>query len=147
MGKRALRKSDIKELNFKISFFELSKKDNVEVEGDNIFVNGKPFFFHFENRIIPHLRILLEKDMLKSVFVDMPAIKFLINGADVMRPGIVKIDKSIEKDELIAVRDEKHSKPICVGIALFSGTEMQEMTSGKVVRNIHYVGDKVWSIK
>ncbi|MCK5613932.1 RNA-binding protein [Candidatus Pacearchaeota archaeon] len=51
----------------------------------------------------------------------------------------------MENNELITIIDEKHNKPIGIGLALFSGKEMQRVTSGKVVKNLHYVGDKIWN--
>lgn len=144
MGKQRLSKRDIKQLNEQLPLLELSKKAKVENEDGLLLLEDKPALFYYAQRPVPHLKLLLEKDLLKSVQVDMPAIKFLINGADVMRPGIVQIDPAIEENELVTVKDEQHQKPICVGIALCSGKEMQEKDSGKVIKNIHYVGDALW---
>ena len=74
----------------------------------------------------------------------MPAIPYMIKGADVMRPGIKEIDEQIRKDEIVAIVDEKNKKAIAVGIALFDSEEMRQMVKGKVLKNIHFVGDKVW---
>ena len=74
----------------------------------------------------------------------MGAVKFVVNGADVMRPGIVEIEEGIAKDEFVAVIDKNNKKPLAVGIALFSSEEMKGMNSGKVIKNIHYVGDELW---
>lgn len=145
MGKKSLRKSEIRDLNEKIQYLEISKKEKVEIDGEIIFIDGKPSFFYYENKIFPHLKLLLEKDLIKNVVVDMKSIKFLINGADIMRPGIVKIDEQIEKDEIVAVRDETHNKAICVCTAMYSGKEIQEMEKGKVLKNIHYIGDNYWN--
>ena len=76
----------------------------------------------------------------------MGAIKFLIGGADVMRPGIVEIDYGIAKDEPVVIVDINNQKPIAVGIALISGAEMKVTKNGRVIRNIHYVGDKIWDM-
>ena len=61
-----------------------------------------------------------------------------------MRPGIIEIDETIAKDEVIAIIDTNNRKPIAVGVALYSGGEMKLLASGKVIKNIHYVGDKIW---
>ena len=74
----------------------------------------------------------------------MGAIKFVINGADIMRPGITEIEEGIAKDELVVIIDERNKKPLVVGIALYDSAEMKKITSGKVVKNIHYVGDEIW---
>ncbi len=76
----------------------------------------------------------------------MGAVKFVTSGADIMRPGIVHIDEGITKDDAVAIVDQTHKKPLAVGIALHSSEEMQKVSSGKVVKNIHYVGDWIWKM-
>ena len=77
----------------------------------------------------------------------MGAIKFVVNGADIMRPGITEIQDGIEKDKFVVVIDEKNKKPLAVGLALFNSQEMQTATSGKVIKNIHFVGDEIWGFQ
>lgn len=127
---------------------EFSKKDSVELWEDDLtllVVNKQPAFFRYGEQWIPTLKFLQQKMVLKKVVVDMGAIKFLIGGADVMRPGIVEIDEMVVQDEPVAIVDVNNKKPIAVGIALVSGSVMKETKSGKVIRNIHYVGDKIWN--
>ncbi|MEA3515130.1 MAG: DUF1947 domain-containing protein [Nanoarchaeota archaeon] len=153
MKKTRLRKSDIRELNEKIACynFQANKKDNVEIVDDGnlimIFINSKPFFFYHNGKIIPTLKFLLENMAMKKVVVDMGAVKFVISGADIMRPGIVEIDEGIEEGEPIAVVDVNNNKPLSVGIALYSSQDMQELDSGKAVKSIHYIGDQIWDKK
>src|SRR3989338_11114538 len=76
---------------------EITKKDQIELQEDEqkiIYLNQKPAFFYQQNKLIPTLKILLEKPLLKKITVDMGAIPFIIKGADIMRPGI-KIIKNI----------------------------------------------------
>jgi len=87
---------------------------------------------------------LQEKNLLKKSVVDMGAVRFLSGGADLMRPGVKEIDALIQKEEFVVVVDVNNHKPLIVGIALFSGEDMQKMVSGKVVKNIHSVGDAIW---
>jgi PUA domain protein len=70
-------------------------------------------------------------------------MRLLRNG---MRPGIVEIDPAINVGESVCVVDKNHHKPLSVCEALFSGTDMQAMQKGKVLKNIHYVGDAMWKI-
>jgi PUA domain protein len=97
---------------------------------------------------IPVLTQLLESKIdLKKVVVDMGAIKFLtLNKADVMRPGITKIDPSIKRDEIIQIVDETHGRPLVIGKAMFNAEEMQEKKKGKVIRNLHTIEDDVWKL-
>ena len=80
------------------------------------------------------------------VTVDMGAVKFVYNGADVMAPGIVDADPAIEVGDLVWVRDEKNLRPLAVGEALMAGPEMVASEKGKAVRSIHHVGDPLWKL-
>ncbi|MCJ2533922.1 MAG: RNA-binding protein, partial [Candidatus Thermoplasmatota archaeon] len=55
------------------------------------------------------------------VIVDMGAVGFVTKGADVMAPGIVDADECIQEHDYVWVCDEKHKKPLAVGIALITG--------------------------
>ena len=71
----------------------------------------------------------------------MGAVEFVYNGADIMAPGIVEADKNISEGDLVWVREVEHEKPLAVGKALTQGKEMIESEEGKVVKNLHHVGD------
>ena len=146
MKKTRLRSKDVnKELTaYNIS---LSKKDQVDLLEDIykiILINQEPSFFYYNDKLVPTLKYLQNNLILKKITVDMGAVKFVVNGADIMRPGITKIEEEIEKDEFIVIIDEKNQKPLAVGIALLNSEEMQKSTTGKVIKNIHYVGDELW---
>jgi PUA domain protein len=83
---------------------------------------------------------------LPSVLVDMGAIPYVCNGADVMSPGITGIDGDFSEGDLVIVRDERHRKSLAVGVALVTSEDMREMPKGKAVKSIHYVGDKLWKV-
>ena len=129
--------------------FQFDKKDIVQVKDDTvIFLGGEAVFFILDENIIPCLRLLLKREIkIKKVTVDMGAVQFIVKGADIMRPGIVGIDDRIGKGEVIKVVDVNNGKPLCVGRALFATEEMKGLNSGKVIKNLHYVGDEIWSFK
>ncbi len=83
--------------------------------------------------------------LFPSVVVDMGAVKYICNGADVMRPGIVAMDE-FSKGAVVTVKDTNYSKYIAVGIALTSSNEAKEMSKGAVIHNMHYIGDEVWQL-
>ena len=74
----------------------------------------------------------------------MGAVPFISKGADVMRPGIKEVGGQIEKDGPVIIIDEKYGKPIAVGIAMYSSEEISSMKEGKVIKTLHYIGDKIW---
>ena len=130
--------------------FVLDKKDNARIiEKDKVRlleVNGKVCFWYFEKIPVPTLKLVQEKELrLRSITVDMGAVKFVTSGADIMRPGITEIDEGVLTGEVVAVREETHGKALALGKVMYSGDEMKAMGSGKVVKNIHYVGDWIWN--
>ena len=97
-----------------------------------------------EDKIMPFLGAKLEMlQRFPSVTVDMGAIKFVCNGAKVMRPGITSFD-SFKKGDIIVVKDQKHGKALAAGVALEDSETAKLMTKGYVVENLHYISDKMW---
>lgn len=96
-----------------------------------------------ENVVIPFLG---ETEILKkfpSVTVDMGAVKFVCNGANVMRPGVSKFE-DFKKGNIVVVKDQQHGKVLAIGLALNDTQDAQAMTKGYVVENLHYISDKIW---
>ena len=129
-----------------------SKNSRVEkgfLEDDTAvyFVNGELSFFEKENHFLPFIRIILKNLInLPKVTVDTGAVPYMVNGADVMIPGITDVEDSIKKDEYVVIVDEKHNKALAIGIALMDASEIKKSNKGKAVKNLHYVGDKYWDL-
>ena len=122
---------------------EIAKMDKY----DFILVNGEPILFMLGERLFPTLRGALKfKPKRKRVIVDMGAVKFVSNGADIMCPGIIEADIEIQKGDLVVVSDEVHGKPIAIGMALISGEQMMD-NKGKAIKSVHHVGDKIWKFE
>ena len=103
-------------------------------------------FFAIQTResvILPFLGKPELIDHFPSVYVDMGAIKFVCNGAKVMRPGITSFD-TFKKDGIVIVKDQTYKKALAVGIALVDSEIASSMTTGYVIDNLHYVSDKFW---
>ncbi|MGP8331127.1 MAG: PUA domain-containing protein, partial [Methanosarcinaceae archaeon] len=58
---------------------------------------------------------------------------------------IVSADPDIMKGDLVIIKEETHGKPLAIGRALISG-EAMTADSGKAIKSLHYVGDKLWNI-
>lgn len=154
---RFLRKDDIRDLFEKVEkalalgetlLPHGSKVESFPLKGGEVFVvNDEPaFFIGDDGRIIPLLVYALKSRLpLPRITVDMKAIPHICNGADVFRPGVRSLDASIKAGQIVIVVDEKNLKPICVGISLMEARAMQETRQGKVVTNMHYVGDDLWN--
>lgn len=95
----------------------------------------------------PTCRLIQPKRPTKAfVTVDMGAVKFVNNGADIMAPGIVEADPAIQPGDLVWIRDERNKVPLAVGEALLPGTQMPRGPKGKAVKSLHHVGDLVWEM-
>ena len=113
-------------------------------EGNRLLVADATFAVQVQDSIVPFLGGPAE--VLKrfpSVSVDMGAVKFVCNGAKVMRPGITSFG-SFKKGEIVVVKDQTHGKALAVGVALEDSEAAKAMTKGYVVENLHYISDKMW---
>lgn len=149
LNKKKLRaiKEDLGDYSIIIS--PKSKVEMVEAEpNDIILVDGAPHIMLIDNKPYPTLKagLTLELDK-KYVIVDAGAVRFMVNGADVMSPGIVEADSEIKPDDVVFILDEQHHKPLAVGISLITGNEMVDADSGKAIKSLHFVGDDIWNME
>ncbi|MDI6820347.1 MAG: DUF1947 domain-containing protein [Candidatus Hodarchaeaceae archaeon] len=131
-------KAAIELLKGDIEIVEL--KDGIEV----VLVNGKPFVIKTKDGFFPTLASV-DRIPLKRVVIDMGAVPHIVSGADIMAPGVVAADGDIALGDSVVVVDERHGKPLAVGLALVAGCDMKA-PKGRVVKNLYYVGDGVWSL-
>jgi len=119
--------------------------ERVEIDGRTvILVNREPIVLEYEGRYYFTVYGLLKyRPDRGKVVVDEGAMPHIINGADVMKPGIVSADESIKKDDFVYVVVEGKETPLAVGIALVDGKEMVG-GKGRAVKNIHHLKDKIW---
>lgn len=116
-----------------------------QIEEDKFLLQAESFLAiqTRESIIIPFLRKPEILEHFPSVNVDMGAIKFVCNGAKIMRPGITSFD-IFRKDAIVIVKDQTYKKALAVGIALVDSEIALSMKTGYVIDNLHYVGDKFW---
>lgn len=109
-------------------------------------LDGKPLVVEVSGKLIPSIKALMDGAIeLPKVVVDVGAVKHIVNGADVMAPGIVRAEGDFARGDLVVVVDERRERPLCVGVALVDKSELASMSRGKVIENLHYVGDKIWN--
>ncbi len=114
-------------------------------EGDAIITGNGIKALKIGNTYLPFLSEFEILEKFPKVTVDMGAVKFMCNGANVMRPGITKFT-DFEKDEIVCVVEESKNKYIAVGKSCVSSKESNTMTKGEIVKNLHYVSDKYWEL-
>lgn len=111
-------------------------------------IDKKPLVMEKETWAFPTLRgAVLRPFSGKRIAVDMGAIPYVINGADVMRPGIVSVTDDVRANTPALVVDESHDKPLAVVIPLYDAAEILALPKGKAAKNIHYIGDELWNLE
>jgi len=138
---------------FKIDLKEILKTDKINIESVEVdsfakvlVINGKPLMIERNGIIFPSLMFNEFLCFIPKITVDMGAVRHVCNGADIMAPGIVRIEGEFDADAIVAVVDERHGKYLAVGEALVNSKEAKGLNRGRVVKNLHYVGDKVWGV-
>ncbi len=151
-----IKKKELNKINNSVSSYYGTdiglKKMNMEKasapEFDLLIVKKIPILFSYESSFYLTLKGLLAHNVGKKyVTVDMGAVSFLTNGADVMSPGIVDADAGIVPGNMVWMRDEKNLQPLVVGLSLMSGMELKASNKGKGVKSIHYIGDELWNLE
>lgn len=160
MRRVRLSNKEVRELKELYSFMApyLEEADVVEVmqisESTSMYlIDGEPLFVKISTSegeyVAPSLFLIHKSPRGKSLgpfpraVVDPGAVKAIINGADVMRPGIRGFEGDFKKGDVVLVADEK-GRVIAVTAALYSRGEIEQMQKGKVLLNLHYLGDKLW---
>jgi len=127
-----------------------TKKPNIEVaetlNAKIFFVNDKPFITNIKDILLPTLLFEKALILLPKITVNMGAVPYICNGADIMAPGIVKTEGNFSANDFVLVIDERHQKPLAIAIALEDSQATHNLKHGKIAKNIHYVGDSLWNL-
>lgn len=156
------RRYSLKSKNVKVILNEVSERLKVNVEaffgskvnvevveadfGQIYLVNGKPLFFNAGAKTLPTLLFQEFTAQAPKVVVDMGAVPYVCKGADVMAPGIVRIEGNFAKGDLVLVIDEKHGKALAICESLYDSETARSAKQGAVVKNLHFVSDKIWNL-
>jgi len=109
--------------------------------------DNEAFAILVDDGIAPTVRGLLAfPASRRAATVDMGAIRFIYNGADVMAPGIIDADPGIRAGDLVWVRDERNRQPLAIGRAIMDGPTMSREKRGKAIETLHHVGDDLWHL-
>ena len=107
-------------------------------------IGGKPLLYKTDNKIIPTLHFTEFTKSAPKIVVDMGAVPYVCKGATVMAPGIVRIEGDFGKADLVVVVDVKFGKALGLGESIIDADTARQTKKGPVVKNLHWVGDKVW---
>lgn len=112
----------------------------------------EPLFFNQrDGPFYPTLRLLHKLgDFMPILQIDEGAIKFVINGANLMCVGITskggKIPESLPADTPVQINAEGKEYPLAVGITKMSTDDMTRLNTGIAVEIIHSLGDGLWVV-
>jgi len=152
-----MKKKDAKQLltkfsqKLKIDLKQLLKPssnlEQAEILGVKVFfLNGEVLFAEENKLLFPTLAFHKIFPYLPKIVVDMGAVPYVCQGADVMAPGVIRTQGDFNNQDFILVVDERHKQVLAVAIALLASNFVGSLKHGKVAKNIHYVGDKLWNI-
>ncbi|MDR0913123.1 MAG: DUF1947 domain-containing protein [Methanobrevibacter sp.] len=148
-----LKKKKVKELKKELGDFSAAILDSAKIEMletdlmDFVLVNNEPSIIIIDSKPYPTLKSVISNHFeLKKVVVDMGAVKFVTNGADIMSPGIVETDE-VKPGDVVVITDENHNQPLAIGISLIDGESMVKNNTGKAIKTIHYISDDIWNFK
>ena len=134
----------------KIDLEKAGHKVNVEVveadTGKIILIDGTPLLFKVDETVFPTLFFKEFLERVPKIVVDMGAVPYVCKGADVMAPGVVKVEGEFRKGDIVVVVDQKHGKPLALGESLQDSETAKAAKKGAVVKNMHYVSDKIWDL-
>lgn len=138
------------EIGESASLFRSERVELLETSaGINLYlIDKKPQLVERDGWVFPTLRGLLEHPFPeRKVVVDSGAVPYVVNGADIMRPGIISVSEDIAAGKPVQVVEERFGKPLAIGISLYNAPELKAKSSGKVVKTIYYVGDELWNLE
>jgi PUA domain protein len=122
-------------------------KANVEVVesevGQIYLIGGKPLLFKGDT-VLPMLTFNEFVAQAPKIVVDMGAVPYVCKGANVMAPGIRRVEGEFAKGNLVVIVDEKHGKALALGESMFDAATLRETKKGPVIKTLHYVSDKIW---
>ncbi len=123
-------------------------KVNVEVVESDVgavyLIGGKPLLYKAGDKVLPTLHFSEFTAQAPKIVVDMGAVPYVCKGADVMAPGIVRIEGEFSKGDLVLVVDMKFGKALALGESLYDAENAKQTKKGPVVKTLHYVSDKIW---
>lgn len=128
----------------KATSLEVARVRDIDIE--LIIVNGIPALVRDGNTVYPTLLAPYRLGLnLVTVIVDMGAVPHILNGADVMVPGIVEFGE-FKLGDIVYVADIEKRRVFAVGRAVISSEELRRVRKGKAIRTLHYAGDKIWKL-
>jgi PUA-domain protein len=107
-------------------------------------LSGKPALVKLGEKILPTLLFSEFASKAPKIVVDMGAVPYVCKGADVMAPGVTRIEGDFIKGDFVLVVDLKFGKTLAVGESLMDSETAKVIKKGPIVKTLHFVSDKIW---
>lgn len=155
MKRQVVSKHDSRELIAEVerstgAHIDVPRSAQVEIlqpdeESKFVIIDGKfTFVSEKDGGYFPFVGSAEATGLFPSVTIDEGALKYIIKGADVMRPGISKFDDWGDSGKLVVVREAKKGRAAAVGRTMVASAQMAELKKGNCVKNVHHAGDRFW---
>lgn len=142
-AKELFQEDFVRYLNSKKSLFLVKYSDDYEIIFDDDAQEPLLIVRVKDSNLFPSLQSLRKfNDLLPKIWTDTGATKFLLNGANLFRPGITKFE-SFEKNQIVQVVNPQ-GNVLSIGKVLYSSKAMPD--KGEVLETISYLNDEIWSI-
>lgn len=153
MKMHRLSKSDSRRIASRIAMWldrELKRPEVtiLEAGGAKLYRVDGLIFFERNGELLPIVDEVNEEVLRKlpTVVVDAGASERIARGADVMRPGIREMSGEFKEGEVVVVREERSQRPLAICRAIFSHDVLATLVRGRVLENVHHVGDRLWQL-
>ncbi len=106
-------------------------------------------FFQYGKYFLPTIQFIRENQGLKFpiVKVDQGAVQHILNGADLFAQGVTSVNYDFDSNSIVMVSNPQNAI-MAVGKSLKPSIEcIKGKGKGKVILNLHYLGDKIWDGK
>ncbi len=141
-----LSKKEIKQLSKEIMErvgIDFQPERVLELDGALVLVNKG--FMIYDKRNDAFYPFLADKmaEQLPQLEVDHGAVDSIRNGANIMRPGITRIDSRLKKGSPALIKC--NGELLAIAISQMDYAEAASAQNGVVARNVHRPGDKTWN--
>jgi len=131
--------------------FSAESIEIIETSSDDLrfyLISKRPLIMEYGGWIFPTLKGAIERPFpQRRVSVDAGAIPYVVNGADIMRPGITNVTPDVRAQAPVQVVDDRHGKPLAIALALLDAPQIIASISGKMCKKVHFVGDEIWNLE
>uniref|UniRef100_A0A0X3PMT8 PUA domain-containing protein n=1 Tax=Schistocephalus solidus TaxID=70667 RepID=A0A0X3PMT8_SCHSO len=123
--------------------------DHIELYADP---TGEVIFFRQrEGPFVPTLKLLHKYPfLLPQLQVDRGAIRHVLNGSNIMCPGLTSPGAKmcdVPKGTVVSIMAEGKQHALAVGITTLSSAEILDINKDVAVETLHYLNDGLWQMK